>query len=209
MSGVISLPNAINAVLKQQPERHFTVKAIAEQIFQDYPEYCAKKRQSSKQDLSDDAALIQQIRAEIGSILNAKNFSKKNPKIKSLSDRPRKFYWTKKSDEQEITEAEKQQSFAAPEHAQAESSDTVQNQAAAAKILPPAKKIREYDLYPLLAKFLFSECNVYSKRIDEKRSANKRGKNSNKWLHPDIVGLEDLSREWGSEIKECAQKSFA
>ena len=45
----------------------------------------------------------------------------------------------------------------------------------------------------------------YSKRIDEKRSKNKRGPNGNKWLYPDIVALENLSTDWNREVKDCVQ----
>ena len=33
---------------------------------------------------------------------------------------------------------------------------------------------------------------AFSKRIDEKRSSNKRGPNGNRWFYPDVVGMEDL-----------------
>lgn len=47
---------------------------------------------------------------------------------------------------------------------------------------------------------------MHSKRIDEKKSANKRGAGGNHWLFPDLVGLEDLSSDWGDDIKECAKR---
>nr|WP_207463495.1 hypothetical protein [Gilliamella apis] len=46
---------------------------------------------------------------------------------------------------------------------------------------------------------------MYSKRIDEKTSSNRMGKNGNIWLHPDIVGLEDLSSDWDSLVKDCVK----
>ena len=40
-------------------------------------------------------------------------------------------------------------------------------------------KVDEKALYPLLAEYLWSEYSLYSKRIDERRASNKRGKGGN------------------------------
>lgn len=48
--------------------------------------------------------------------------------------------------------------------------------------------------------------DVYSKRIDEKRSSNKRGPNGNRWLYPDLVGMEDLGTDWHQEVKDCVSQ---
>lgn len=69
-----------------------------------------------------------------------------------------------------------------------------------------SESVREIELYPILSKFLLLEYKVYSKRIDEKRSINSQGKNGNKWLHPDIVGIEDLSNDWHNEVKHCSKE---
>lgn len=68
----------------------------------------------------------------------------------------------------------------------------------------------EYDLYPLLATFLISRHRtIYPKRIDEKKSSNLHGKDGNKWLHPDMVGLEDLASGWHYEMKSLSVKAGA
>lgn len=64
----------------------------------------------------------------------------------------------------------------------------------------------EHALYPRLAEYLLAEFGIYSKRIDESRSSNRRGRNGNQWLHPDLVGLEDLSHDWHHEITACAKE---
>jgi hypothetical protein len=66
-----------------------------------------------------------------------------------------------------------------------------------------ALKIDEHALYPLLSLYLWEEFGVFSKRIDEKRSSNKRGPNGNRWLYPDVVGMEDLGAEWHQEVRDC------
>jgi hypothetical protein len=64
----------------------------------------------------------------------------------------------------------------------------------------------EHAMYPLLSLYLWEEFGVYSKRIDEKRSSNKRGPNGNRWLYPDVVGMEDLGAEWHQEVRDCVNQ---
>ena len=61
-------------------------------------------------------------------------------------------------------------------------------------------------MYPLLSLYLWEEFGVYSKRVDEKRSSNKRGPNGNRWLYPDLVGMEDLGAEWHQEVRDCVNQ---
>ena len=51
------------------------------------------------------------------------------------------------------------------------------------------------DLYPVLQTFLLERESIVSKRIREQTSSNRRGRNGNKWLHPDIVGMHAPGRE--------------
>ena len=46
----------------------------------------------------------------------------------------------------------------------------------------------------------------YSQIISHSKSSNKSGEGGNKWLHPDIVGLEDLSKDWRGETKKYSQE---
>lgn len=64
----------------------------------------------------------------------------------------------------------------------------------------------EHNLYPILRAYLKSELNVYSKRIDEKKSLNNRGSGGNKWLYPDVVGVENLTEHWPADIIACARE---
>ena len=41
-------------------------------------------------------------------------------------------------------------------------------------------------------------------RINERRSSNRQGSGGNEWLHPDLVGLEDLTAGWLPAVRECA-----
>ena len=65
----------------------------------------------------------------------------------------------------------------------------------------------EKRLYPLLIEYLSSKLNLYCMRIDEKRSKNSYGAGGNSWLHPDIVAMEILDRDWNELVKECVKNS--
>jgi hypothetical protein len=65
---------------------------------------------------------------------------------------------------------------------------------------------KEYSLYPILIQYLKSK-KIISKRIDERKSKNNRGKNGNKWLHPDVVGLQCLSNNFIDSVKYALKSS--
>lgn len=127
---------------------------------------------------------MQQIIAEIGS--HRCGIHKREPNIKTTEGRPRKYYFTKSSDFFEI--------------------DQIENQKNPHRSNKSGYQGNEKSLYPLLSQFLFSELAIYSKRIEESRSSNTYGSGGNKWLYPDLVGVENLSRSWHSEIKQCVQQ---
>ncbi len=162
--------------LKDKPQERFTTRQIAEWIFETYPAECEEKRQNSNATtlLDSDGALIQQLVREIGS--SRIPIQKKYPKIKTTVDRPRKYYYSDKSDEEEIATSE-----------------------------PQETQLSEKDLYPILTDYLYGEYHLFSKRINEGKSSNKRGKNGNKWLHPDIVAIEFLNTEWHDNLKKLHQ----
>ncbi|MDD3028849.1 MAG: HrgA protein [Alphaproteobacteria bacterium] len=172
---------ALNFLQSRQGEK-FTARELASELFRLYPDECQQKRLRSKAKvtrLDTDEALIQQISAE----LNVTTLGS-SPNIKMTDERPRHYYFSTKSDEAEIEAAETAGAFPA----------------VGAKIA-----YTEHDLYPMLGQFLLKRYNIFSKRIDEKRSKNNHGPHGNRWLFPDIVGFEDLSRDWDEEIKSCAQ----
>ena len=62
----------------------------------------------------------------------------------------------------------------------------------------------------MLATFLIARHRrIFPKRIDEKKSSNSHGKEGNKWLHPDMVGLEALAGGWSYEMKNLSAKAGA
>jgi len=181
----LNLTKAVLDCLNERPEEKLTARQIAEWIFETYPAECqAKKANSQGGYINSDADLVQQLVAEISS--RRPSLQKQYPKLKTTEGRPRKYYYSEKSDVAEVAAAEGQAAVTVPEAA--------------------AKSIGEHALYPMLSAYLWEEFGVYSKRIDEKRSSNKRGPNGNRWLYPDVVGMEDLGAEWHREVRDCVNQ---
>ena len=176
-----SLSEKILECLQAHPDKKFTSKELATWVFETYPEECRQKQERSKATvtrLDSDDALIQQLSAEI----NATTVGKL-PSVKMTDDRPRQYYFSTLSDEDEVKQAE--------------------------GVPSSTTKDRDYtesDLYPMLGDFLKRELHVTSKRVNEKRSHNMHGAGGNHWLFPDIVGFEDLGTLWNADIKSCAEK---
>lgn len=181
----LNLSNAVIEHLKTQPGHKLTARQIAEWIFTAYPTECAAKKQSSEF-LNTDAELVQQLVAEIGS--RRPQLQKKHPELKTTEGRPRKYYYSEQSDSAEVAAAENT-GGTDPQHGN-------------------AAPTGELALYPKLSAYLWNAFGIYSKRIDEKTSSNKNGPKGNHWLHPDVVGLEDLGTDWNQAVRDCVSQYF-
>lgn len=172
----LDLTNKVASFLKDNKEKKFTARDIANWMFETHPAECREKQERSTAiitPLDGDDKLIQQLVADIGS--RRPQLQRMYPEIKTTEEHPRKYYYTDSTDDAEIDKAESTTT----------STDT-----------------SEHDLYPVLTEYLWSELNIYSLRIDEKRSTKSKGPGGNKWLFPDIVGMEDLGNGWIPEMKE-------
>ncbi|WP_247539305.1 HrgA protein, partial [Ralstonia pseudosolanacearum] len=156
----------------------FTTRQIAEWVFEAFPAECQAKKARS-QTLKTDTALLHQLAAEIGS--QRPRLQKKHPELKVTEGNPHRYYYSEQSDADEVMQAE-----------DANGATTVAE--------------REHALYSLLARYLWEGLDIYTKRIDEKRSSNRRGPDGNSWLFPDLVGMEDLGREWHHEVQDCVKQ---
>ena len=174
----LRLAETVVTFLSERAEDKFTARQIAQWVFENFPAECQEKKARSTT-IKTDADLVQQLVAEIGS--QRRSFQEKHPKIKTTEGRPRRYYWTEKSDQAEVTEAEKI--------------------GADSQLRSGIGSLKESDLYPLLSNYLWSELDIYSKRIDERRSSNRQGAKGNRWLYPDLVGMENLTADWHPEIK--------
>jgi len=179
----LNLTRVVIGYLKERSEEKFTARQIAEWIFAAFPAECQEKKSGSKF-ITTDAELVQQLVAEISS--QRPVLQKHNPEVKTTEGRPRKYYYSEKSDSAEVAAAES---------------------AAATSVVDAGKiKIDEHALYPLLSQYLWEEFGLYSMRINEKRSPNKRGPNGNRWLYPDVAGMEDLGADWHQEVRDCVSQ---
>ena len=174
--GTLNLSNAVVRRLTEKPDHKFTAREIAEWIQQEYPKECEEKLARSRS-LKNKVDLRSQLVAEIGS--HRLQMQKKHSQIKTIEERPRKYYYTDKDDAEEIKKTEVEAS---------------------------ERKTVESNLYPLLTRFLHLEQGIYSKRIDERRSSNNHGPRGNKWLYPDLVAMENLSSDWDREVKDCVKQ---
>lgn len=181
----LNLTNSVIRYLKEHPEEKFTARQIAEWLFTTYPAECQAKKERSIF-LETDADLLRQIAAEIGA--HHRTIIRKCPEIKITEGRPRRYYYSNLSDSEEVA--------------------TVERKATTPEPGENPSKVREHALYSILSKYLRDEFGIYSKRIDEKRSSNKRGPNGNRWLYPDLVGMEDLGKEWHREVRDCVTQYF-
>ena len=183
MSKISQVQKIIN-FLQDQPLTRFNVKEIAEAIVALYPEDYLEKRENPR--FADDQAFISQIIAEIAA---KKESLLKNPHI-FWQDKPRpRIYWYDPDKTQEYKEL-------------------TDEEIELVEIRSPVNNavLTEHQLYPLLVDYLKSELNLFCQRIDEKRSKNQRGNGGNQWLHPDIVAMQPVDKDWNELVRACVQK---
>lgn len=174
----LNLAKTVIKYLRDNQNKKFTAREIANWIYSNYPDECQEKRERSDS-IHSEEDLVQQIVREIAS--QRPRLQVKHRELRTTEGRPRKYYYTEQSETEEV------------EVAESVSTDTQIAE----------NRFKEHDLYPLLSEYLWTEFSLYSKRIDEKRSSNRRGPNGNKWLYPDLVAMEDLSADWHQEVKDC------
>ncbi len=180
----LSQTQKIIEFLKQNPNEKFNAKQIAEQIVAKYPEDYKEKRANPR--FNDEKSFISQIIAEIGS---QKDQILKSDTNVCWRDKPRpRVYWydiEKILDNNQITTLSQDDDFV----------DDGRN------------TLQEKDLYPILIDYLKTELNLYCQRIDEKRSKNTRGTGGNQWLHPDIVAMQPVDKEWNELVRSCVKQA--
>lgn len=165
----MKLREAVISRLSKSPGEQLKARDLAEWLMLTHPEACAQKAKKSG---LTDIQLRNQLVAEIGS--NRPAWMKKHPELKTTAERPRLYYWSEKSDQQTVEEAEAIFSISASDGEIPSS-------------LPP-----EYELYDLVVEFFASEFRAFAMRIDEKTASNRKGANGNKWLFPDLCAMESL-----------------
>lgn len=177
-------------LLKSSPDQRFKAREIADWIHRTYPAETREKIEKSSF-LDSDAGLLNQLVAEIGA--NRPNWQIKFPNLRTTEGRPRRYYWTEKTEAEEVHEAEEL----------AEGPTEVATPIDG----PRSGHILERDLYPMLIEFISSEFSASAFRINEGTASNRRGPGGNKWLYPDIVAIEALTAGLNKEVIEAVRHS--
>lgn len=189
----ISQAQKIADFLQADPLKRFGAREIAEAIVKQYPEDYQEKRKNPR--FADENAFLSQIVAEIGK-------QKEDILNKSIhifwQDKPRpRVFWY---DSDTIQPLEKIVTIQ-----QGDDIDDKEEWNEINRTLDNAT-LTEQQLYPLLVEYLKSELKLFCQRIDEKRSKNQRGNGGNQWLHPDIVAMQPVDRDWNELVRTCVQR---
>jgi uncharacterized protein len=173
---------AIIGFLRANEEQKFTPIQIAEWLVKTYPEEVKKKAERSKNEtlnnITDSSGKDKMMLGILSGEMH-KNWFKSIQKQEPNIKReeyPCRYYYTKETEQVEREYTEKE------------------------------PNIKEKEIYPKLSDFLLQELGVHSKIINDKCSSNYKGTNGNKWLHPDLVGMEYLTKDWALAIKDCVQQ---
>ncbi|OCW58434.1 HrgA protein [Hoeflea olei] len=178
----VELRKRVVEFLSANPERKFRARDIAEWFCGAYPDE-ANGKMTASASIHTEADLLNQLVAEIGA--NRPTWQKRHFQLRTTEgERPRLYYWTEKSAEAEIEQAE----------------DNI-------SIFADTPKLREHDLYPMLIEFMKEDQGVKGFRIDETKSSNRNGQGGNKWLFPDVVGMEDLTNGLNNEVVLAMRES--
>jgi hypothetical protein len=192
------LKSKVIELLAAHPENQFKARDIAVWITRNYPDASAAKMQRSGR-FQNEGQLQGQIVAEIGA--NRPQWQKQYPQLRTTEGvRPRLYYWSEKSEEQEVRDAELPQT---PPLSDGKGGGTNVE----SEVSRGSSRLTEADLYPALISYLESEYPAKGFRIDEKRSSNQHGSGGNKWLFPDVVGLEDLTQDLQEEVVTAIRES--
>jgi hypothetical protein len=163
--------------LKANPTRKFTSRELAEGVIAANPEAAQNKMATSTRNL-DPRRLKLQVQAQIGA--SWRGIMRKSEHITVTTERPMRFFWS-------------------------EESVRPQDENLDGDALNSNDSNDEVQLYPILREYLANSKSVYSMRIDEKRSSSRGGAGRGHWLHPDLVGIQLLSEDWGKQSQQLAK----
>lgn len=188
-----SQPSRVADFLEGNPNIKFSAREIATQIIKLHPEIYREKAGWLD---SNPENLIKQVVAEIGSSKN--NIARKNSKIKWQDKPSPRVFWFDSTDVNIVSVDDL--IYATKEDEEDSDFQIID--------VDTNKDYTESDLYPIFMEYIKSEHEYYPRRIDEKRSKNMNGANANKWLHPDVVALEAVDREWNNQVRNCSERIF-
>ncbi len=196
MAGMkFDLGGKVNAVLREESEKNPGIKLdaleIGKLIVEKYPEDAKKKIDRSRNENLTYEKLPEQLRSEI--LAHYKKYLKNHSKLKiDVSTRPRLFYYGQTEIDNEETKI-------------------ISNVATSVSPIITEEEKSDYteeSLYTLLQQYLYNNSGyrIYSLPIPHHGSHGK-GANANEWLHPDVVGFEDVREKYEeNEMQEFIDK---
>ncbi|MCC8371365.1 MAG: hypothetical protein LN568_01145 [Rickettsia endosymbiont of Pseudomimeciton antennatum] len=173
---------AIIGFIKSKEGQELTADQIVDWLIEKYPEEIKKKAE----------------RSENKSFVRAVTEKKKNGIMRTIlkGEMTKKWFQSIQNQEPNIKKEEYPSRYYYKKTAQVEIKDVGRE-----------SNIKEKDIYQKLSEFLWNKLGIYNMIINEKCSSNRKGTNGNKWLYPDLVGMEDLTKYWEQSIKNCVQQS--
>lgn len=204
----ITLYERFMSVMERNVGKILTSTEVADTIIEDDKEYykhkiSLKTEQAKRKGLKLSKSELENwgrdaILANVITTMNSKSYSNKFKLIGGeIFDNPRRYIYKRDVDNAEIT-----QELNSHDN-NVDVNNDINNNKFTIK--------NEHDLYPLLTKFLYENVKIHSMRINEKKSVNDKGAGGNKWLHPDIVGVQVAFDDmWlANELKELAHKHIS
>ena len=192
----LNLTEFVPEILRRRPNKPLSARQIADLVKDDRPEAWAAKQERAGH---TDTEARNQVAAEIGS--HRHDMQRRFPEFTWFEEPHgqrvrRQFAWIIGTEEEKEAEAGADADRVA-----------LAGLPASDGIGPGVARLQELDLYPLLATWLLSEFDIRSMRLGESRAAASapRGTNWNRWLFPDVVGVEDSRNGWHPEIRDFAQ----
>ena len=190
----MALKQYTKQLLEESSGQRLTARELAKGVVSRFPAYAEKKRKnSSKVRTSED--LLAQVSAEIGA--SVRRWKEEDARLRTTSGRPRLYYWSTSAEEIEGA-------VMALENEGQANTVTEENPSEEKRLYYQTEK----HLYVTLARYCDSR-GMKSKRIDERKTTSRGYRGGNKWLHPDVVGAQDLGAKWDESIKETAREAFA
>lgn len=185
----LSQPQRVVEFLKTNADHKFNARQIAEGIVSMFDSDYTDKKNNPR--FKNENEFISQVVAEIGAQKNQILTVSKNI---HWQDKPRpRVYWFDSNTTNEVSMPGDLES------------DVDDDEESTIISQPEAAVFSEHDLYPILIEYLKSEHKLLCLRIDEKRSKNSYGKGGNQWLHPDIVAMQPVDKEWHELVRHCAK----
>ena len=177
---ITSFTDEIINVLRDNAGTKMSAREIADAVFKKFPNHWKENRKKRKAKFPTDDKFIGQLSSQVHITIRRDGNDIKYPQLKVIttsgSGRDRyKFLWEELARQDSRSAQNRKRKYSKKEEA----------------------------LYKNVSSYVAAIHRVYPARIDEKKS-KKEKRGTNKWIHPDIVGFEDMSTGWRDYIKDTA-----